>query len=447
LTDALKNGERIAWGEVLELTVLVAAKEDDGAEVDDPGDEDLVWRFALRSIASLIEQGTRGSDNNGIPAAHLVRAIDALEPLVSHPDPTVEHEERYGGSNMDPLTLSLNTTRPAAMRALIRLASRAKELIEEERADDVPQNVIPRVLTLIDSRLHPERDPSLAEAAALGEGFGRLVWIDRPWTESRLPYLVSADAFGDVVGSTALATYQPSRVLVEVLTPWADALLDRVAGGEEVVPGWRRDRSPVELLGDHLMMLRLWDAIPLDAELIKAYFDRAPVEARARVLGHLGWLLRRADAVAEEPLRRAMALLDSRAEAVRSGDIDPRELGEFYWWVRSRKFPPEWWLPRLEQAVRVPGFSARGMLGDVLDDTAPLAPIRVPGILGKLLIQGREDPFGRHDLIEHAPGILAAALESGDSDAITTADRIMDLLGRLGHLEIAEQVGARRRRA
>lgn len=445
LTDALKNGERVAWGDVLELAVQVAAKEDDGAEVDGPMDEDLVWRFAQRSVASLIEQGTRGSDN-GIPGAHLVLAVDALEPLVSHPDPTVEHEERYGGSNMDPLTLSLNTTRPAAMRALIRVASRAKELVEDEQADDVSPDVIPRVLTLIDRRLQPKRDPSLAEAAALGEGFGRLIWIDRPWTESRLSYLLSGDAFGDVVGSTALATYRPSKVLVEVLTPWAQALLDRVATGEDVVSGWRRDRGPVEVLGDHLMMLRLWDAISEDAELMTAYFDRAPVEARAKVLGHLGWLLGRSDEVPEEPLRRAMAFLDARAEAARSGDTDPRELGEFYWWARSGKFPPEWWLPRLEQAVRVPGFTARGMLGEVLDETVPLAPGPVAAILEQLLIRGREEPFGRYDLIEYAPGILAAAFDSRDQDAIATAERVMDLLGRSGHLKIAEQVAARRRR-
>lgn len=445
LSDALKNDEHVIWGEVLELAASVGAKEDDGAEVDGFMDEDLVWRYAQRSVAALIEQGTRGSDN-GIPGPQLVRAVDALEPLVSHPDPTVEHEERYGGSNMDPLTLSLNTTRPAAMRAIVRVASRAKELLEQEQAADVSQEVVPRVLALVEGRLQPERDPSLAEAAALGEGFGRLIWIDRPWTEERLSYLLSPDAFGDVVGSTALATYKPSRVLLEVLRPWAHTLLDRVSRGEDVVPGWRRDRGPVEVLGDHLMMLRLWDSIPTDAELLTAYFERAPVEVRAKVLGHVGWLLGRSDEVPEGPLSRAMAFLDLRAEAVRSGETDPQELGEFYWWVRSGKFPSVWWLPRLEQAVRAPGFTGHGMLGEALEEIAPIAPGRVVGILEQLLIQGREDPFGRYDLIEHTPAILAAAYDSGDPDEVTVADRVMDLLGRSGHVQIGELVAARRRR-
>jgi hypothetical protein len=294
LSDALKNGEPVMWEAVLVLAASVAAREDDGAEVSGSMNEDLVWRFAQRSIAALIEQGTRESDN-AIPAPQLVRAVEALEPLVSHADPTVEHEERYGGSNMDPLTLSLNTTRPAAMRALIRVAARAKEIAEEQQAADVSDEVVDRVLALVDARLQPERDPSLAQAAALGEGFGRLVWVDREWTEGRLTLLLSADAFGDVVGSTALATYQPSRVLLEVMSPWAHAVLDRVTRGEEIVSGWRRDRGPVEVLGDHLMMLRLWDAIPPDDELLTLYFEQAPVEARARVMGHLGRRLARSD--------------------------------------------------------------------------------------------------------------------------------------------------------
>lgn len=445
LSDALKNGEPVVWEDLLVLAASVAVREDDGSEVSGSMDEDLVWRFAQRSMAALIEQGARESDY-GIPGPQLERAVDALEPLVSHADPTVEHEERYGGSNMDPLTLSLNTTRPAAMRALIRVAARAKEIAEEEQAADASAEVASRVLALVDARLQPERDPSLAEAAALGEGFGRLVWVDRGWTEERLSLLLSADAFGDVIGSTALATYQPSRVLLEVLSPWARTVLERVARGEDIVAGWRRDRGPVEVLGDHLMMLRLWDAIPPDDELLTLYFEQAPVEARAKVLGHLGWLLGRSDDVPEGPLRRAMDFLDTRVDRVRRGDTDPQELDGFYWWARSAKFPPEWWLPRLEEAVRAPGFNPRGMLGEVLEENASLAPASVARILEQLLLHGRNEPFGRYDLIEHAPGILAIAYESGDADAVAAADRVMDLLGRAGHVEIGDEVSARRQR-
>lgn len=444
LSDALKNGEPVVWEELLALAASVAVREDDGSEVGGSMDEDLVWRFAQRSMAALVEQGTRGP-GYGIPGPQLVRAVDALAPLVSHADPTVEHEERYGGSNMDPLTLSLNTTRPAAMRALIRVAARAKEIAEEEQAVDA-EEVVSRVFALVDARLQPERDPSLAEAAALGEGFGRLVWVDRGWTEERLPLLLSPDAFGDVIGSTALATYQPSRVLLEVLSPWVRTVLKRVARGADIVAGWRRDRGPVAVLGDHLMMLRLWDAIPPDDELLTLYFEQAPVEARAKVLGHLGWLLGRSDDVPEGPLRRAMDFLDTRVDSVRRGDTDQQELDEFYWWARSAKFPPEWWLPRLEEAVRAPGFNSRGMLGEVLEENASLAPARVVRILEQLLAHGRNEPFGRYDLIEHAPGILAIAYESEDGDAVEAADRVLDLLGREGHVDIGDEVTARRQR-
>ncbi|WP_193608259.1 hypothetical protein [Nocardioides lijunqiniae] len=445
LSEALKTGESVTWEGVLQLGLAVANKDDNGAEVDGPMDEDTVWRFAQRSFAGLIEQGALAGPT-GIPASLLDKAVDAVAPLISHPDPTAEHEERYGGSNMDPLTLSLNTTRPAAMRALIRLGMRVREYREEEGSTEVSPEVLAKVLRLVDSRLQPERDPSLAEAAALGEGLGRLIWLDRSWTDARLAILLSADPFGDVVGSSALTTYQPSRVLLEVLTPWARIALERVGRGEDVVSGWRRDRGPIEVLGDHLMMLRLWDAIPEDAELLTIFFEQAPIAARAKVLGHLGWLLGRSDDVPDEPLARAAAFVDSRIEAVRSGATDPRELVEFYWWARSGKFPAEWWVPRLEAAVVVPGFAARGMLGEVLEEAAADMPVAVARILEQLLIRGREEPFGRYDLIEHAPGILTAAYESAQPEAVTVADRVLDLLGRSGHLQVGELIAARRRR-
>lgn len=77
---------------------------------------------------------------------------------------------------------------------------------------------------------------------------------------------------------------------------------------------------------------------------------------------------------------------------------------------------------------------------------AEAAPASVARILEKLLIHGRNEPFGRYDLIEHAPGILAIAYESGDEDAVAAANRVMDLLRRAGHVGIGAEVSARRQR-
>lgn len=304
--------------------------------------------------------------------------------------------------------------------------------------------MIDRVLELASNRLEPTRDDSLAEAAAFGEGFGRLVWMDRPWVEAREPALLSPDTFGDVVLTVALSTYRPSKVLIEVMTPAAHRLLARSAGGEEITLGWRRERTAVELLGDHLVMLLMWDAMQRDDELVATYFNLASPATIARVLGHLGWVLGRSeDPLPADVIERAKDLWDWRAELVRTGQAELDELSEFFWWARSDQFEPEWWLPRLAQAVEGLAFDSRGLIGERLESAASISPTQVIAILERLLA-GREEPMTRYDLVEHAPVIVAAALDSGVSQAVEAAERVMDFLGRGGQLQIEELVDQQR---
>lgn len=446
LADAVTAGANIDWPSVIDAARLVSLNSDDGADFDGGMDQDVVWRFAQRSIAALVEQGSTGDVENGLPAELLLRAVDAIAPLAHHPDPTPEHEEQYGGSNMDPLTFSLNTTRPAAVRALARVMSRAKELEEREGAADYSRSAIAAALPLLDDRLRPDRDESLATAAAFGEALGRLIWVDREWTVDRAGELLTDDAWGDVVLSVALSTYRPSRAIVEVVGPAARRVIARVAAGGTAVPGWRTDRSPVELIGDALVLLRIQGVIEPNDSLLTYFFATAPVRSRTRVLGHLGWLLMQSDDVPGEFLDRARELWESRAQAVEAGQTRIDELADFYWWVRSDKFDRSWWLPRLLQALASDEFDAKGMLGEVLEEAAPSAPGPVAEILERLLTKRGEQPFARYDLVEHAPAVVAEALDSADSEVRATGERIMDLLGRGGHLRIAELVEQRRSR-
>ncbi len=446
LREALEDETAFDWAPVFTVALAVATRPDDGTEVEGGMDEDVVWRFAQRALASLIEMGVSVDGAHAIRPEQLDAAVDVLEPLIAHPDPTREHEQRYGGSNMDPLTLSLNTTRPAVLRALVRVGSKAKDRLEAG-APGAKTSTITRVLGLVEQRLSGTRDNSLAVAAAFGEGIGRLIWMDRAWADAHGHELMTPDAFGDVVLTAALATYRPSKVLLEVLSPYAGALIERTAAGETITQGWRADRTPEELVGDHLVLMLVWGAVEPDDDLASAFFQDASKPAIARVLGHLGWLFSRSDEpLPAEMIERAMALWDRRAEAVRAGATSPEELAEFYWWVRSGQFPREWWLARLEQAVGAAAtFDARGMIGEDLEQAAPEAPLATIRILERLLA-GREEAFSRYDLVEHATGIIAAALDSGDAEAVTTANRVMDTLGRSGHLRIAELVEQRRDR-
>lgn len=366
-----------------------------------------------------------------------------MAPLVDHPDPTPAYEVKFGGQNMDPLTLSLNTTRPAAIRAVVKVARKAKLLADQNALSQRSDDVIPRALELLSGRLRPMRDESLSVAAVFGELLRLLVWIDPGWLAAHVSSLLTEDSYGEVVLSTALATSTPSRQLLDVVEVGARALIDSAGKGEVAEAGWRTDRSPAEMLGDHLVQLRVLGVLRADHRLLTHFFEVAPVAVRARVLGHLGWQLMRSGDVPEAVFERAAALWDNRAEAVERKESTVDELVEFYWWARADTFPRAWWLPRLQQAARSAAFNAGGMLGEALEGAASEYPGRVVAVLESLLV-GSDESLARHDLVQHAPGIIAAALDSGDSDALAAAERVMDSLGRLGHIQIPELVRARR---
>jgi hypothetical protein len=103
LTDAVNAGSQLDWDQVLNAARIASLNPDGGADFEGRIEEDVVWRHAQRAVASLLERGTSPGVQNGIAVGLLERALDAIAPLINQPDPTPEHEEQYGGSNMDPL--------------------------------------------------------------------------------------------------------------------------------------------------------------------------------------------------------------------------------------------------------------------------------------------------------------------------------------------------------
>jgi hypothetical protein len=94
LTDAVNAGSQVDWERVLNAARVVSLNPDDGADFEGRIEEDVVWRYAQRAVASLLERGTSPGVQNGVPVELLGRALDAIAPLINHPDPTPEHEEQ-----------------------------------------------------------------------------------------------------------------------------------------------------------------------------------------------------------------------------------------------------------------------------------------------------------------------------------------------------------------
>ncbi len=433
----LEAGERLDWLPVLVTCREIVSRQDVGDEVPDIEDDDRTWAWTKRQVGSLLGGAVR--EATWTPEERAI-VIDTLALLASHPDPSRDVDQ--SGSGMDSLTLSLNTVRPTAVRALLRLL--LGDLTHDERS---------RIEALLDQHAGPEADPALAVAATFGEALGALISNEATaaWTASRLDRLLgpldheaSTDtdlAYWDTVWSIFLSRYIPHSALLEPLRAYFARAVATVESGREPTEGWRHQRSQAAVVGDFLVALVARGSLPVDDPLVDGFFAAASPALRGEVLGHWGWQLFRAEELSPEVLDRSQALLDARASV--STD-EASELDDFTWWARIRQTDPGWWLPLLVQASRSPSFDSRGLLGEVLAEPAADHPQLALLALTQLLALRGADGWKSYDLLEHAPRILAAVLDSGLEDVQTDAQQLIDRLGREGYLDLADRIAEQR---
>lgn len=449
-TKALSTGY-LPTDEVWQLLNTLVELPDSGEdEPSDLSDDDPVWRWAQRSAADFATGylTVQGEDLSSDDAAKLWAV---LSPLTRHLDPTRGHEDRFGGSNMDPLTLSLNTVRPVAIRAAIKLLRAVARRESVEFAE-----LRMHILEMLSHHVDAANDPSSAVAAVLGEALLHIWDIDRAWIDEHSAELFAVldpddnvRARADVVVSVALRMYQTGRVFLELMRPVMIDILSGAYADFEHTDGWRGDRPVLEAAASHVVTAYVMGLIEDHDSLLTALTspDIAPAPAViGDALGKLGWSIMRArdadspaEVVPPEVLERAQRLIDGRVAEIRVGRASASELAGFYWWVRADVYPPAWWLPILQLAISDPDFNPMGMLGESLARAAETEPTLTVEVFDGLM-PGDGEGWNRYDLLQHAPRILAAALTSDDPAAQAKARKILDRLGREGHMSILADV-------
>jgi hypothetical protein len=146
----------------------------------------------------------------------------------------------------------------------------------------------------------------------------------------------------------------------------------------------------------------------------------------------------------DEAIRDRFAdLWDMRVEHVRSHPEDQEELNDFEWFIRSKKFDVEWWLPRLKEAVKLdPQLGSKAyMISKEIASSADVNPRDAFDAL-KLLFEARNsDDVIRFELTENAvPMVLAKAIASGDGELKREATAYMNYLGERGNIALEAQV-------
>lgn len=454
LREALGQQRTFPWGPVLGLITDCATRR------DQEGDEyaDTTWRFTLQQAADLVRHGLNPQPGAIGPELYDA-AWKALEPITRSPYPTGAEEKTYGPPSTDALTFSLNSTRPVALRAAIRLLlsihQQRGEHTEPDAVEGTQQTLASAVLSGLDEHVGPDKDESLTAAAVFGEGLGTLLTAAPDWTLARLERLLgrptdgamSSDAqqaWFETVWNVMLVGYRPSRGLFEPLEPWFMRHLTALAQERVETVAAYSMRSPRQALADHVLILYVTGQLDagLDNQALLALFEFGDTALTRNALGHLGWALRQSQGgeTPETILARFRGLWDWRRQQVDDGNADRRELLDFYWWVTSGQFDTTWWLSHLLFVAQDPEFNTHEMLGEPLAQAAADYPAEVLNVFNALHENGQT--LASYDLLNRAPEILAPSVTSSDAELSRRAVELADQMGKEGFVDLMDRIGA-----
>jgi hypothetical protein len=429
LQDALKEGKAFDWSPVLRLSAWVLAQADPPHDGRDR-DRDPDWSWTRGTIADLLDVGLPSSQHS-IPFELRDAVWAQLAQLLEDPDPTPEHEEQYGGSNMDPVTLAINTVRGRAMHATVQYALWVRRHLGNAATFDA----MPEVEEALDRHLDVEVDPSLAVRSVYGQFFPWLHLIEPNWAESRIATIFPVEPAG-------AAWFEAAWDAFVVFTPPFDSmaavLADVFTAAVERLPADDNERShhrdPGVHLAEHLAVFVVRGVLSIDHKIVQRFF----AQGSSGLHGHVHEFLGHAFSHEEPPsevMQRGMALWEARLEVMRS---DPAanlpELKSFGAWFEVGGVDPSW---RLHQLLDVPRLTG-GRIDhtwrvletlEALADLFPSDALTAVRLLSQPTDETREILAGRDNI----KGILTIGLS--DERTSGEAESLAHELGARGYTE------------
>ena len=449
---ALGDRRGVPWDSIVSILEFVAQQPDEGDALNPvPLDRDPGWRWAHQAAAMLLRQGFL-ADSARAPAIELRERIwPVIRVLTDSPHPSPEYEVHYGGDNMDPLTLSLNVVRGQALRTAISYLSWLRARNAAQLEPDATSGA-PEVFTVLDAHLELAADPSAAVRSVYGEHFPFLLSLSAVWSRSRVERIFGpiqstieppeddVIVLGDVAWVAFISLHGPNRYLFDALREHYRRHVRRI--GIDRMPQLRGARTPPGRLAEHILLLYSQGVIGLTSEdgLVESLFEVADSELRREALSRLGWLIARSEADLPAEVVQRLTVFWEWRETQAEERSDYAELGGFSWWFMSERFPEDWSIRHLVRAAT--SGTQLEMPAQVIERVGSLASRYADAALTILdaLVSRDSGDWQTYVVVEHAPPVLATALSSPDATTRERARRLLDRLGRAGHLSLKDRI-------
>ena len=351
LRDNISNLDHQSWSEIIVLSDWVLSQDYDiELEQEHDLDEDPDWSWCRKTIAGLLNAGFKKGDGQ-IPIDLKEKVWSLILILTQDPDPTPEYEAEYGGSNMEPTTLAINTVRGEAMHALIEYGLWVAHEHTRKTDKKICFDDIPEMRRVLDEHLDPENDPSLAIRSVYGQFYPWLILLDKGWATEAKSRVFSDDdlGLGDAAWDSYVTFCQPYDDTLKVIPDIYTKYAERLSGIEESDD---RERT-LENLAAHLITFYWRSKFELDNEIIQTFYKHAPLKLRKYAIEFIGRSLGNTPDGLEEGIEdRLKKLYEWRQElAIETKEYE--ELEGFCWWMDADVMHKEWALSKFYELLQV----------------------------------------------------------------------------------------------
>jgi hypothetical protein len=306
------------------------------------------------------------------------------------------------------------------------------------------------VFFVLDRRLDPAAEPSLAVRAVYGAEFHQLARLDGAWAADAASRIFPSGEEARELWEAAWDAYLDPLVPI---TSDACALLgnqyrfavDRLGTGG----GEGANRRDVRL-GHHLITRYLADEIPLGGSggadtgagyLIGAFYARASTAVRAEMTRYVGWQLLDPGTRTDPGILSRLTRLWEERLAAASPSADKDELVWFGDWFASGRFDADWSLRQLARVITLTGEAKPDIL--VLRRLAEIAPTKPQlclDIIGEWIRQLPDDAWLLSVREEYLGRVLAAGMASPDAVTSGLAQEIANDAVRRGHTRFRDLI-------
>jgi hypothetical protein len=430
LTAALGKNKEFDWNPPLQLSRWVAAQPYMTEPSGDWDDGEKTWNSSKLAAARLAAAGFR-SDANPVPSELRELAWHAFAPVTDDPDPTPAYEAQYGGTNMGPTMLAINSSRGEAMEAVVAYGLWVRKNLTQADLDRGFASM-PEVQAVLDRHLDPGVDPSIGIRSVYGQWFPWLHLMDPAWaTENKrriFPETTVSSVLWEVAFKTYLVHVKPFDAMLTLLRGEYEKAVDRIGKADYAT---RYAADPEERLGEHLVIFLARGKLTLDDPLLKRFYERATASLRRHVINFLGRSLWGDTAPSADVHNRMRALWHTRLAHFEKGNPADQELKAFGAWFATKQEDPEWALEQLTAVLRVqPDIDLEFMVIKRLAALAPRFPSQAAEAL-HLLVSGAPELWKLTIEHETVRTILKAAL-AGDKEARINGLRTIELFGKAG---------------